>query len=101
MPISGFGAPARTARPTAERVMSVCVPAAILPASTSASSSGRGNSAMSNAAPSSISFFSTDVSANLISTFAPFARSNSGTTSTMSDFMAPPERILMVDMSRL
>jgi hypothetical protein len=100
--MSGFGAPARTARPTADRVMLVCVPGSILPPCASASSSGRGNSAISNVAPASISFVSTDVGANRISTLSPLARSNSGAASTRSGRMAPPLRILMmVAMARL
>src|SRR5580698_7489572 len=94
-PISGFGAPAFMQNPTAERVISACVPTAILLACASPSRSGRGNKATSKAAPPSISLVKTDVSANLISTLLPVARSNSGTTSSISDFIAPPLKTLI------
>ena len=82
--------------------MSVGVPAAILPARTSASSSGRGNSAISNAAPASISFCNTDVRAKRTSTFAALTASNSGTASVRSERIAPPLRSLMVaDIAKL
>src|SRR5580704_1748822 len=94
-PISGFGAPAFTQNPTAERVTSAWVPAATLPVCASRSRSGRGNRATSKAAPSPISLVRTDVSANLISILLPVARSNSGITSSISDFMAPPLKTLI------
>lgn len=94
--ISGFGAPERTASPTAERVTSTVAPSPILPALTSSSISGRGNSAMSKTAPSAMSFFSTEVSRYSPSTLVPLARSNSGTISVKNVRIAPPLRILMV-----
>src|SRR5271163_4706012 len=95
VPMSGFTAPARTASPTAERVTSAVPWCAILPACTSASSSGRGNSATSNGAPASISLCKADVKRNSISTLQLLVRSNNGTTSSISDRIAPPLRILI------
>src|SRR5579872_4865645 len=92
--MSGLGAPCRTASPTAERARSVCVPGAIAQLAASASSSGRGNSAISNAAPSPISFVNTDVNAKRSSAVMPCARSNTGTVSASSGRIAPPLRIV-------
>ncbi len=95
LPISGFGAPGRIARPTVERAMSAALPGAIVPCSIKSLRSGRGRTAISKVAPAAIACFNAEVSRNSMSIVMPCACSKRGTSSAISGRMAPPLRILI------
>jgi hypothetical protein len=87
LPMSGFAAPVRTARPTIEHATSAALSRTIAPSAIKSLSSGRGKIAISKTAPFWIARFKATLSWNSISAVTSCVRANSG-TSSRSAFMA-------------